>query len=293
MHIDIIITKIYNIFKNILYFLIIFNEKGLCFMSVLSAVTSIASSVVSGLFSSGNDYYTETGTNQYTTKRRTSVLYDYSPVQKAVFYVATNKGTALNPDLEVEDILYVQVNPSNLSVSADGARRITRPTKPTERATESPDNEKEFGLEDFTVNLKFDLYDEFSVATNDGMSTGMFGSNDKDLSSRKATSMQCFIDLVRTRDKYVYFKWGPFERFGVMVKAEFTYTAFSCFGHPLKAEGSVTIRETWWTIDSSGVVNRYPDVQDGSGSLFSKASSNDTIDSAGTTAELALRELLS
>ena len=191
--------------------------------------------------------------NQFSTRQRTSVLYDFSAVLKARFYVYSveNNGTFKDPN--PEEVLFVQVNPSTLSVASDRSLRISKPMPSDNHAASIfPSKDKNYGINDMTIKLKYDLYDDFNVGTMEGMLSQV--ETDRHLMSTTATSMERLVQLGRMQEKGVLFKWGPTEFFGAINQAEFEYTAFSRFGEPLKAEGSVTLRAFGYGIGTSGEV---------------------------------------
>lgn len=250
---------------------------------------------------SDDSIFAESSVNQYTTKRRTSVLYDFSSVLKARFYVfdvdpngiIQNKGG--NP---IVDTLYVQINPSNISISSDAARRVTRPNGNIKGqvARLVPGNSGNYKVDDMTIKLQYDLYDEFSIGTMDGMLAPY--TIDRHLKSRTATSMERLIELSRVERKAVLFKWGPIQYFGAVSSADFEYKAFSRFGDPLKADGTVKLTAFGFTIGTNGEIKYALDFGNNPLDLQAKTSFNalmegyDTKEKAMLTAEIGATQAL-
>ncbi len=205
--------------------------------------------------------FQEPTVNQYTTKRRTSVLYDFSYVQKARFYVYSvdNDGKVKTTEGSggLLDILYVQINPQSMKVSSDAARRVTSPRGNVkgEHAELSPKGVvegRQYDIDDLQLTLTYNLYDEFSVGTMDGLLS--IYCDDTHLKSRTATSLERLIELGRMDDVGVLFKWGPFEYFGAITTVTATYTSFSRFGHPLTADAEVTVKAFGYSVDDDGML---------------------------------------
>lgn len=240
--------------------------------------------------------FEENFVNQYTTKRRTSVLYDFSSVQKARFYVYSvdNRGVIqVGENGPIEDVLYVQINPSEISVSSDAARRVTSPRANVDKeyAELVPRGSRDYAVNDLSIKLEYNLYDEFSIGTMDGALAAF--SVDRNLKSRTATSMERLIELSRMDGKAVMFKWGPFEYFGAVDKADFSYTAFSRFGDPLSASGNVTIKACGYKVGVNGEIDyalNFPETLSGTNSKISSKltmQSMQTAETALLTAEIA------
>lgn len=235
--------------------------------------------------------FQEPTVNQYTTKRRTSVLYDFSYVQKARFYVYS-----VDNDGEVKptgtsggllDTLYVQINPQSMKVSSDGVRRITSPRDNVkgERARVSPKGVvegRQYDIDDLQLSLTYNLYDEFSVGTMDGLLS--IYCDDTHLKSRTATSLERLIEIGRMNNVGVLFKWGPFEYFGAISSVTATYTSFSRFGHPLTADADVTVKAFGYCVDKDGTLTHGPH--------FPDISSQDAVSAITASAEKTEERLL-
>lgn len=239
----------------------------------------------------GDTLFQEPTVNQYTTKRRTSVLYDFSYVQKARFYVynVNNRGV-----IQIDrgtggllDVLYFQINPQTMKMSSDAARRITSPRDNVEgdNAELGPKGTgKTYAVEALTIPLIYNLYDEFSVGTMDGLLSVY--CDDTDLMSTKATSLQRLIDLGRLNDVGVLFKWGTFKYFGAISSVNITYESFSRFGNPLTASGDITINAFGYHIDGNGEVIHGPNYDDIPKAAKDKI--NNIVDSADAVEQRAL-----
>lgn len=192
----------------------------------------------------------------FSTKQRTNVLYDFSIVKKARFYVFTidaewNKYTYDN------EILYVQVNPAQMSVAVKSNRVYNANHKFEANTQVKMKKDISFSEDKLNITLYYDLYDEYMVGTADGLldKTSLTGS--RDLTGENTTSMQKLIKYSRCQNKALLFKWGPIQYFGIPENVDFTYTAFSRFGNPLKADGSITLARTGQTLGTNGDYKDY------------------------------------
>lgn len=184
-------------------------------------------------------------TNSFTTKNRTSVVYDFSIVRKAAFYVVERIPVGMSntftyrPSDKLPNVLYVQINPSELKLNS-GCRNLL------EKVAMSGDAQamfmRDFGNEESTleIDLTYDMYDEHMIGTLDGMIAA--AAENASLLSKTNLSLQRLVELSRSNNELVLFKWGPNEFFGTVESADFNYKAFSRFGYPLKATGKVTLK---------------------------------------------------
>ena len=183
--------------------------------------------------------------------QRTSVLYDFSIVKKARFYVFTGAAAGLGGSqwTPTSEILYAQINPSSISANS-GSRRKNARVALAPGAKRNSHIDWSNDSDTLDLSLRYDVYDEYMVGTADGMLQGI--TTDMDLSSPRVTSLQKFLEYSKNDNVALLFKWGSFSYFGKVQNASFTYTAFSRFGFPLKADGSVVLARTGGTLLGSG-----------------------------------------
>lgn len=180
-------------------------------------------------------------------KYRKYVWYDYSIVEKARIQIIGSKRTigSCSPGKENElflvDELPVQINPSEFSCSYHTSpfTIINRLNGDEKAAKQSVLHSfGEYDRSPYNIPLIFDIYDEYNARS-------MNGSMNKDFSlmDEKATSLPKLIKYVEEGRYYARFLWGDMEKFGLLSAVDMRYTAFSAWGQPLKAEGTLEIIE--------------------------------------------------
>lgn len=232
----------------------------------------------------------------FGSKNRTSVLYDFSAVKKAAFYVYKEiKGTKLTKYfLDTgygggTGILYAQINPYELKLDVGKKKRRQ---KTSFKVKGSVDDEIDADLHrTLSMELIYDVYDEHMVGTLDGMLTGV---QNIDLTQENLTSLPDLVRLARQIDKCVLFKWGSTEFFGKVDSVDFTYKAFSRFGYPLKAVGNVTLKSVGDKLDGAGNVKNFLDdtTDTTSASVKAQARGGDMLDTAALYAEIGATQAL-
>ena len=195
---------------------------------------------------------------------RTHVLYDFSIVSKAKFYVFAEDtsifGKRINykrADGEFKDPLPVQINPDEFDVTYGSTVKSIGPIEnsilndrkdlpggiPLIKPQEPADTEE------VEINLKYDIYDEYNVRTMDGT----VPTADFSLESETHTSLKRLGKIASSGGRYyVLFVWGDIEHFGLISSVNVKYTAFSRWGHPLKADVTVKIVEQPLGYDKYG-----------------------------------------
>lgn len=195
---------------------------------------------------------------------RTHVLYDFSIVSKAKFYVFEEDtsifGKGINykrADGEFKDPLPVQINPDEFDVTYGSTVKSIGPIEnsilndrkdlpggiPLIKPQEPADTEE------VEINLKYDIYDEYNVRTMDGVDP----LSDFSLESETHTSLKRLGKIASSGGRYyVLFVWGNIEHFGLISSVNVKYTAFSRWGHPLKADVTVKIVEQPLGYDKYG-----------------------------------------
>ena len=195
---------------------------------------------------------------------RTHVLYDFSIVSKAKFYVFEEDtsifGKGINykrADGEFKDPLPVQINPDEFDVTYGSTVKSIGPIEnsilndrkdlpggiPLIKPQEPADTEE------VEINLKYDIYDEYNVRTMDGVDP----LSDFSLESETHTSLKRLGKIASSGGRYyVLFVWGNIEHFGLISSVNVNYTAFSRWGHPLKADVTVKIVEQPLGYDKYG-----------------------------------------
>lgn len=181
---------------------------------------------------------------------RTFVPYDFSIVKKAKFFIYNKTTTALEYTRASDAPLVVQFNPDQISgFSGEPDLIPSRPDVP------NSDVQPKTSKGDFTVNhtlsmnLHFDLYDEYNLRTADG-ATGAY--SEFHILNSAVSILPKLLELCGDTTRAVFFKWGTFEYGGVITSVNPTYKAFSRWGSPLKADVDVTItREIKQSTDGS------------------------------------------
>lgn len=196
------------------------------------------------------------------SKYRTNVLYDFSLVSKAVFYIFEAE-TGKPPTISLNEsfrfpftfnlvkALPVQINPSDLRMRYGGNISHSEedsngnlfgnielggsmsPYPIRKKSSESAGNES------ISISLHYDVYDEYMLSSGEGI--GDSGQGTLSLLSSNATSLKELCEYSGMTDKYVLFKWGDIEYFGIMDSIDVTYNTFSRWGVPLKASADIEI----------------------------------------------------
>ena len=183
------------------------------------------------------------------TKYRTSVLNDFSVVSKAVFHIL-EEGDVLNGRYSIKESLPVQINPTEIK-GFDGKNHVKNiggiggengRRRAVFREDENDDDE------DMSITLHYDIYDEYQVRTMNGL---LDTENDLSLCSSTATSLAKLRAYAGNPDLKVYFKWGEIECYGLLASVDFTYTTFSPWGSPLKADATVVIKKEHLGFDNN------------------------------------------
>lgn len=204
---------------------------------------------------------------------RTSVLYDFSIVSKAKFYVfeedvAFTQYMFKRVDTgDFKDPLPVQINPYDFHVTYGSTGKSIGPIDNSILSTTSAD-EPIFGGIPFirpkkgspepgsiSIKLVYDIYDEYNVRTMDGINP----LTDFSLESETHTSLKRLGQIASSGGRYyVLFKWGDIEYFGLISNVEVDYRAFSRWGHALKAEADITIENQPLGYDKKTGVQKKP-----------------------------------
>jgi len=176
---------------------------------------------------------------------RTSVLNDFSIVTKAVFHVVQLFTEGNGSRYEITETLPVQINPDNIrmehSVDLSGAKGLRlSTTDPTEmnRSTETSQRSN------LRLDLDYDIYDEYIMRTGGaGIASSIVDSSvgNVSLKNENFTSLPKLIQTAQAANRYVIFKWGEIEYFGIITEITPNYVTFSRYGEPLKAKVEVNI----------------------------------------------------
>ena len=151
----------------------------------------------------------------------------------------------------------VQINPHKINIIQGSNKVYNAPGGITSGDTTHtyhiryPEHDDDHKL---TIELNYDIYDEYNVATMDGA----LNSHKYSLFNDELVSLQRLQDMAAKNklkianpisgagdypNCYVLFVWGQIEFFGEITKVDFDYTKFSRWGDPLAANGTVTISE--------------------------------------------------
>ncbi len=208
-----------------------------------------------------------------SSKYRTNVLYDFSLVSKAVFYIYEksyeglgqippflNGGKTLStqfPDFfYLRDVLPVQINPEDVRLKYGG--KMYNELNSSQPAVDSSKDFNSFpikrkssdmaGEESLNISLKYDIYDEYMVSTAEGLITT---DKSPSLLNHNTTSLEKLCKYSGKPDIYALFEWGEIECFGIMESIDVNLDAFSCWGTPLKASVEVEISKQILAIDNN------------------------------------------
>lgn len=216
---------------------------------------------------------------------RTHVFNDFSIVLKAAFYGFRRKGN----NFIVEEKLPVQINPYSLDeltsspVNANpngifAAMDAAGSTKEYPPAPKRRDKNKSLD-----IRLVYDIYDEYNVCTNNGM-TGL--ASDISLMDPDFTSLPKLIEYSHNNEMYTLFRWGKINFFGFITDVSCVYNAFSCWGDPLKCD--VTVRMDEYKIPEYKAGDCILKALDMTGTSLTAISAIESVSKAAMTAGLAL-----
>ncbi|MDO4504393.1 MAG: hypothetical protein Q4B84_04585 [Clostridia bacterium] len=214
---------------------------------------------------------------KYEPEYRTSVLYDFSIVSKAKFYVFEADVTLTKKlqrpmfkrvsTLDFKDPLPVQINPYEFEVTYGETGKSIVPIENSILSIvdknapdcggipiiKPKDGRPEPG--NISIKLVYDIYDEYNVRTMNGIDP----LTDFSLESETHTSLKKLGQIASAGGKYyVLFTWGDMEYFGLIKEVKATYKAFSRWGHALKADADITIENQPLAYDSNTGVQKKP-----------------------------------
>jgi hypothetical protein len=181
----------------------------------------------------------------FSSKFRTYVLNDFSPVVKAKFYILDCPDDTYPRKYTLIGILPVQINPTNISgnyaLSKDpNGGRLTEKSL-TEDTTVASSGGARGDDGSMNISLVFDVYDEYNAATSGG-ALGALSSISLDSPNNEITSLWALRTCL---SKHVLFMWGDIHYFGKLDRVSAEYTCFSPFGQPLKATANVEIKHEY------------------------------------------------
>lgn len=208
---------------------------------------------------------------------RTSVLYDFSTVSKAKFYVFEEdvvltdaKGQPTFKRVtsgDFKDPLPVQINPYEFEVTYGETGKSVAPIENSILSKidkNAPDcggipivKPKEGRPEPGSISIKlvYDIYDEYNVRTMDGINP----LSNFSLESETHTSLKRLGQIASAGGRYyVLFTWGDMEYFGLIKEVKATYKAFSRWGHALKADVDIIIENQPLAYDENTGVQKKP-----------------------------------
>lgn len=162
---------------------------------------------------------------------RTHVLNDFSIVTKAVFY-----GLELNgKKYTLKDRLPVQINPDNLDQIRSS--KVICSKGVTDEISGSKKGDEDDTLR---VELHYNIYDEYNVRTNYGMTGAV--DNTVSLMNEDFTSLPKLQSYAKEQNMYVLFRWGDVNFFGQIENVSCTYDVFSQWGNPLACRATVSVK---------------------------------------------------
>ncbi len=217
------------------------------------------------------------------SRYRTSVLYDFSVVTKATFHIfrLTNKGVSVSDvggvlakvggqkgpsaffnamggfqfarQFEYIEALPVQINPSDIRMNSgaalpDYARVKSGRDNPLPESFDGSNVHlvrKEVSTTPATleIDLDYDIYDDYMVATADGAAHISYVKQPLSLLSGDCVSLRKLCEYSCQKDYYALFQWGDIRFFGIIDNVNTQYNAFSSRGTPLKAHANVNMSE--------------------------------------------------
>ena len=179
---------------------------------------------------------------------RKHVLYDFSVVEKAKIQIIETVGSTIGSlipgspecNLKLVEELPVQINPNTISyehyIDPDSIYNDLEMGAVAQGFVKHRFGGNERGT--FEPQLQFDIYDEYNARTMNGALPTDFS-----LMNEHSTSLPMLIKYASENCYYARFMWGDIVKFGLLVGVTVTYTAFSQWGQPLKADATVHIVE--------------------------------------------------
>lgn len=186
-----------------------------------------------------------------TKQCRKYVLNDFSVVEKAVIQIIESVGWTIgscepgeNNELKIKDTLPVQINPSEFNYEYHiNTQSVLNGLRKNDKNKQNVKNLIAFGRDNdrggsISIPLIFDIYDEYNARSMNGSMTKDFS-----LAYKNSTALTTLIDRARDGFYYARFTWGDIVKFGLLTGISVTYTAFSPWGQPLKANATVNMVE--------------------------------------------------
>lgn len=182
---------------------------------------------------------------------RTSVLNDFSIVQKGKFYVFDR--TTLGGKIKytpTTDVYTLQINPENFEAfdgrtQLEQGQGVTEDGVPYANFTNVGNDRNQAAT--LSIGLRYDIFDEYMARTMNDMNPAgglmgidLFSEDFVSLQGLRNLSLESMTTNLSTQ-KRVLFKWGVFEYFGTLSSLEFTYEKFSRWGNPLAGNGRAVI----------------------------------------------------
>lgn len=196
---------------------------------------------------------------------RTSVLNDFSTVRKAFFQVYHDEGykhpsfafskEMVNRNFKFVDQFPVQLNPNSLHLDYYGKSK--QQLKPIDSRfcagvpLRTPDPSGGGNAGEVSIELKYNIYDEYNARTMNGAIPGSEISLHSD--GQKVTSLEELRKYAGRFEYYTMFIWGDIHIFGFLEDLKVDYTAFSCWGEPLTATANITIQRQGLEYDKNGI----------------------------------------
>ncbi len=202
------------------------------------------------------------------SRYRTSVLYDFSCVSKAVFHIFTitdrkvnsmpisknvTGGFQFNRQFEHIETLPVQINPADIrmnygSALADYGRIRSGQDNALPESSDGsivPLVGKDTATAPATleIDLDYDIYDDYEAATCGGTFHSSSAKQPLSLLSGDCVSLRKLCEYSSRKDRYALFEWGDIRFFGIIDNVNTQYNAFSPKGTPLKAHANVNMSE--------------------------------------------------
>lgn len=207
---------------------------------------------------------------------RTSVLYDFSIVKKAVFHIfkVTNEkansmsslgsrgvdglfnssgGFQFSRKFVYMETLPVQINPSDIRMNYGAALPDYARVK-SGLDVALPDSSdgsivplvgKDIATAPATleIDLDYDIYDDYEIATCGGVMHASSAKQPLSLLSGDCVSLRKLCEYSCQKGYYALFEWGDIRFFGIIDNVNTQYNAFSPKGTPLKAHANVNMSE--------------------------------------------------
>lgn len=176
----------------------------------------------------------------FTSSYRTHVLNDFSVVAKAMFYgLEETVGIDNKPTYKLVDKLPVQINPDSLEYIRSS--RVVRMGGIADSIMKRK-NKKGPGSNTLRITARYNIYDEYNVRTNYGM-TGAFDDS-VSLANEDFTSLPKLQSYANKENMFVLFRWGDINFFGQIESVSCTYDAFSQWGNPLACDATISVEES-------------------------------------------------